>query len=78
MMQRPDRTGMLRLSSVPVLFVLGKWDTTVPLADGLAQCRLPKIAYIDVLQESGHMGMAEERERSNDVLNRYLSDLYHR
>jgi pimeloyl-ACP methyl ester carboxylesterase len=78
MMQRPDRTGMLRHSSVPVLFVLGKWDTTVPLADGLAQCRLPKIAYIDVLQESGHMGMAEERERSNDVLNRYLSDLYHR
>jgi pimeloyl-ACP methyl ester carboxylesterase len=78
MMQRPDRTEVLRQSLVPVLFVLGKWDTAVPFADGLAQCRLPKIAYIDVLENSGHMGMAEETERSNAFLNRYLSDIYHR
>jgi pimeloyl-ACP methyl ester carboxylesterase len=78
MMQRPERTEVLRQSAVPVLFILGRWDTAVPLADGLAQCRLPKIAYIDVFEESGHMGMAEETERSNAFLNRYLSDIYPR
>jgi pimeloyl-ACP methyl ester carboxylesterase len=78
MMQRPDRTEVLRQSLVPVMFVLGRWDTAVLLADGLEQCRLPKIAYIDVLEESGHMGMAEETEQSNAFLNRYLSDIYHR
>lgn len=76
MIQRLDRTEVLRRSTVPVLFVLGKHDTAVPLQAGLVQCHLPQIAYIHVLEHSGHMGMVEEPERSNTILSQYLSETF--
>ncbi|HYC39067.1 MAG TPA: alpha/beta fold hydrolase [Chitinophagaceae bacterium] len=72
MMQRPDRTDVLKKAHVPVLFVMGKYDTAVPLADGLKQCYLPGKSYIHVLQSSGHMGMLEEMEHSNKLLENFL------
>ncbi|HUQ96522.1 MAG TPA: alpha/beta hydrolase, partial [Chitinophagaceae bacterium] len=74
MIQRPDRTGVLRNLNVPVLFVFGKWDTAVPLQSGLAQCTFAQLAYIHVLDHSGHMGMQEEWEKSLAILNHYLSE----
>jgi pimeloyl-ACP methyl ester carboxylesterase len=74
MIARPDRTGVLRHTEVPVLFVLGRWDTAVPLQDGLAQCHIPQLAYIHVLDRSGHMGMLEEPEGSNALLTSFLSE----
>lgn len=76
MIQRPDRTEILRRTALPVLFILGKWDTAVPLQDGLAQCYLPQIAYIHVLDRSGHMGMAEEPEASTNILKNFLSETF--
>ena len=76
MIRRPDRTEVLRRSTVPVLFVLGRHDTAVPLETGIAQCHLPQIAYIHVLDNSGHMGMVEEPERSNTILSEYLSETF--
>jgi pimeloyl-ACP methyl ester carboxylesterase len=73
MIKRPDRTHLLNEASLPVLFVLGKWDTAVPLADGLKQCHLPHLSYIHILNKSGHMGMLEEGEKSNELLNQFLS-----
>ncbi|MET0392030.1 MAG: alpha/beta hydrolase [Chitinophagaceae bacterium] len=68
MMKRPDRTMILKHTSVPVLFILGQHDTAIPLADGLKQCHLPGISYIHILAESGHMGMLEEPGRSHEAL----------
>lgn len=68
MMQRPDRTDVLRSSAVPVLFILGRSDTAVPLADGLKQCHLPATAVVYLFEASGHMGMQEEKERAGDAL----------
>jgi pimeloyl-ACP methyl ester carboxylesterase len=68
MMERPDRTAVLEGSRVPVLMVLGRHDTAVPLTDGLKQAHLSFLSYIHVLEESGHMGMWEEPERSNRIL----------
>lgn len=76
MIKRPDRTEVLRRSNVPVFFALGRHDTAVPLESGLAQCHLPQIAYIHVLEHSGHMGMVEEPERSNTILSQYLSETF--
>lgn len=72
MMDRPDRTQMLRQTSIPILFVLGKHDQAVPLADGLKQAHLPKQSVVHLLQNSGHMGMVEEREICNKLLLDYL------
>lgn len=72
MMARPDRTEVLRKSTVPVLFILGKMDTAIPIADGLKQCHLPEKSYIHILPEAGHMGMLEEEARTCRILEEFL------
>lgn len=76
MIRRPDRTAILKKAKVPVLFILGKWDTAVPFKTGLAQCYLPQLAYIHVLDRSGHMGMVEEPGASAAILNHYVSETF--
>ena len=75
MMQRPDRTHVLKNFSGPILFIMGEHDTAIPLADGLQQCHLPHLSYIHLLRKSGHMGMIEETERSREILLKFLKDL---
>lgn len=77
MMKRPDRTQVLKNLKVPMLFILGKYDNAVSLKDGLEQCSLPDLAYIHVLENSGHMGMKEEPEQANQILKNYLKNIYH-
>ncbi len=77
MMQRPDRTEVLKNSKVPVLFILGKYDTTVPLKDGLEQGSLADLTYIHVLENAGHLGMKEEAVESNIILLNYLTNTCH-
>jgi pimeloyl-ACP methyl ester carboxylesterase len=72
MINRKDRTNVLKESKWPVLFVLGKYDTTVPLNDGLQQCKMPVFSYIHILENSAHMGMFEEIEDTNLLLKNYL------
>jgi pimeloyl-ACP methyl ester carboxylesterase len=73
MINRKDKTHLLKDSSLPILFVLGRWDTAVPLEDGLKQCHLPQLSYIEILNGSGHMGMIEEVEKSAAIVNQFLS-----
>lgn len=72
MMKRPDRTSVLKNAEFPVQFILGKHDIAVPLEDGLKQSYLPGQSHIDILKESGHMGMLEEPGICNDILQRLL------
>lgn len=72
MIRRPNRVEILKNSKVPVLFILGKHDVAVPLKDGLEQCYLPSLSYIEVLEKSGHMGMIEETETTNNILLKFL------
>lgn len=74
MMQRPDRTKILKQSAVPVLFIMGQYDNAVPLEDSLKQCHLPQKSYIHILDQSGHMGMLEEPDRCNRILEEFLLD----
>ena len=75
MMQRPDRTYILQIKELPILFVLGEYDNAVPLQDGLKQAHMPEKSYIHILHRSGHMGMLEEIDNSNHILNKYLSEI---
>ena len=59
MMQRPDRTHVLKNNKVPVLFVIGTEDIAAPLNDVLKQVHLPEIAYIYIIENIGHMSMLE-------------------
>lgn len=75
MILRPDRRMLLENSSVPVLFVIGQYDNVIPLDDSLAQSHLPNRTFIHILSESGHMGMMEETEKSNNILDNFLNNI---
>jgi pimeloyl-ACP methyl ester carboxylesterase len=72
MIGRPDRTEVLRQTHVPVLFIIGKSDNAVSPDDSLQQSHLPEISYIHLLPHSGHMGMLEEPEACNRILDEFL------
>lgn len=73
MMERKDRRDVLKNTSVPVLFVLGKYDNAVPLKDGLEQSSMPDNSLVEILENSGHAGMKEEPQKTNQVLLEFLA-----
>lgn len=75
MMHRTDKTDVLKKSVKPVLFIMGKHDNAVPFNDSLQLCHMPALSYIHILEESGHMGMLEETQKSNQALQQFLSDI---
>lgn len=75
MMQRPDRTHVLKTRAVPVLFIMGEDDNAIPIKDVLEQCHLPGKSYIHVFNYSGHMGMLEEADKTNRALAQFLSEI---
>jgi pimeloyl-ACP methyl ester carboxylesterase len=75
MMIRPDRCAVLKQFEKPVLFVSGEADTLIPTQDLLEQTKLAKKGHFYQLQYSGHMGMLEEPEKTNQILTSYLASL---
>jgi pimeloyl-ACP methyl ester carboxylesterase len=73
MMNRPERTEVLRTFTGPVLFICGEHDTAVPLEQSLKECHLPGISYIYVCTHSGHSGMLEEPEFCISAVRYFLS-----
>lgn len=74
MQARPDRSSVLENAEVPVLFIIGDEDPAAPLDDLLKQVKLPKISYIHVLKQTGHMGMIENSAKVNDFVLEYLQE----
>lgn len=74
MMNRPDRTHVLKTSHIPVLFVIGDDDNAVPVKDSLEQTHLPAKSYIHLLHQSGHMGMLEEVDKTNELLKKFITE----
>jgi pimeloyl-ACP methyl ester carboxylesterase len=72
MIKRPDRIDLLKTAKIPVLFILGEHDTAILLQDTLKLCSLPEKAYIHILRKSGHMGMIEEADLSNEILKNFF------
>ena len=72
MMERPERIEVLKTVRIPVLFIIGEYDYAIPLEESLRQCHLPEKSYIHFLKKSGHMGMLEEPEKVNRILDDFL------
>jgi pimeloyl-ACP methyl ester carboxylesterase len=68
MINRPDRTAVLKNFSKPVLFIMGEHDNAVPFQQSLQQCYLPDQSQIHILRNSAHMGMLEEKDKVNTAL----------
>lgn len=74
MMARPGRSHVLESFSQPVLFIIGRQDNAVPLQDSLRQSHLPVKSYIHII-DTGHMGMLEEADKCNKILEEFLHDV---
>ena len=75
MILRPDRTILFESFAKPVMFMIGKFDKSVPLQNSLKQCHIPPVSYVQILEHSGHMGMWEEQEKSSQFLLDFFNDL---
>lgn len=75
MMNRPDRTAVLRGSKVPVLFIIGTEDVAAPVADVLPQTYLSDVTYVHIIKDVGHMAMWEAACEVNEILVAFIEDV---
>lgn len=74
MMNRKDKTDVLRKTKLPVLFIAGDEDKAVPLPDVLKQVYLPEMSYIHILNHTGHMGMWEASAKVSEYLEGFVNE----
>jgi len=72
MINRPDRTSLLKEFPNPVLFIIGKHDKAIPFQSSLEQCHLPSKSYVYILEKSGHMGIFEEPAKVLHAVTEFL------
>jgi pimeloyl-ACP methyl ester carboxylesterase len=72
MINRPDRTEVLKTFTQPILFIMGQYDKAVPFDQSMEQSHLPNQAHIHILRNSAHMGMLEEADKTNAALLSFL------
>ncbi len=75
MMQRPDRRKILEKPRLPGLWILGKKDQYIPYIKILSRVSPADGIQVTSLENSGHMGFIEEKEKSLRVLNDFLDTL---
>jgi pimeloyl-ACP methyl ester carboxylesterase len=75
MQNRESSRDFIEKTDLPILYVVGKQDNAVPFESSIQQYHLPKISYIHVLNEVGHMGMIEAEAKFNQLVKNYLSDI---
>lgn len=75
MQRRADNSAVLEKINCPVLFIVGKQDTAVPMEESLNQTALPKIADIHILPSVGHMGMFEAKRKTAKIIKNFLSNV---
>ena len=75
MMNRADKTIVLKNTGLPVLFVAGAEDIAAPLSDVLKQVHQPEIAYIHIMENMAHMSMQEALDELNAILKNFINEM---
>ncbi|PID93882.1 MAG: alpha/beta hydrolase [Bacteroidetes bacterium] len=65
---RTSSLDLLTKAPWPVLFIVGKEDSRIPLQKALAQMALPPHAEALILAHTGHMGFVEEPQKTRTTL----------
>jgi pimeloyl-ACP methyl ester carboxylesterase len=73
MINRLERTTVLKTLQIPILFVVGKNDKAVPFESSIPQTFMAPNTYLSILNISAHMGMLEQTESVNLILTNYVS-----
>jgi pimeloyl-ACP methyl ester carboxylesterase len=76
MKQRPDRLHVLENSKVPVLFILGRKDSRIPVERIAPQIFLPAVTHLLFLGEIAHMGFIEARMQTMKAVKDFSENCY--
>ncbi|WP_018341659.1 alpha/beta fold hydrolase [Cytophaga aurantiaca] len=72
MRDRADRTDVLATLKKPVLIIGGKNDATIPIAKLEELSQLSPMIQLAEIEDCGHMGMYEQKEKTFEVLSEFL------
>ena len=78
MINRHDRTSILKDTSIPVQWIIGKEDTVVPVNIALQQARMAKVNFLSLYSYCGHMSMLEQPEKLASDLKDFISYCFYR
>ena len=71
MMQRPDRSGLVRETDKPFLLIAGRKDNYINYDAVIPQVELPEKGQLVTLEHSGHLGFVEEKARSLKIIREF-------
>ncbi|WP_428654623.1 alpha/beta fold hydrolase [Runella sp.] len=74
-MNRPDRTAVLRAANVPVLFIFGKEDKLISFEKNIGLSEVPSNSHTLILKEAGHMGMVEDPKAAANAIKEFMETL---
>lgn len=76
MKARPDRREVIQKSTDPLLIVAGRKDYYIPFEIYEQHFQLARNTETLILENSGHMGFIEEKEKSLEGVRNFLSRIY--
>ena len=76
MKSRPDRKRVLIESTVPVMIIAGRKDNYIPFEICEKHFNLAPKHYVLILENSGHMGFIEEKDKALDGILKFLKKIY--
>ena len=74
MRDRIDRTNVLATLKITVLIIGGKNDATIPIDKLRELSQLSATIQLAEIEDCGHMGMYEQKEKTLVVLNEFLAE----
>jgi pimeloyl-ACP methyl ester carboxylesterase len=72
MMNRSDLSESLQKSKIPFLLIAGKKDNYIDFNSVVLKIKLPMNSELCVLENSGHMGFIEEKEKSRNIISQFI------
>lgn len=75
MMMRPSRVAVMESGKIPCLWILGRYDSYISCDSVLSRVSLPSNARVVILENSGHLGFIEEKERSLREMVKFIETL---
>ena len=75
MINRPDRTAVLKALPFPVLFIIGMQDKLIPFESLITLSEFPNRSYPFILAEAGHMGMVERPDATARMISWYMGKI---
>jgi pimeloyl-ACP methyl ester carboxylesterase len=76
MKERREREIILRFSTYPILFIIGKEDPVVPFEKIIVQTELPRNSSILVLEDAAHMCFLEAYEETLQAIEVFARKAY--